>query len=206
MKTDDLIRALAQDTIASARPGAVLIRTLPAAVAASALLLWASLGFRADPAPLMRLALMLMVAGVGLGLGWRLLRPEARVAPGSLLGPVLVPLALAVGLVVWALSETPPSGWLPAWQGQTRVACLISVPMLSVPPVAAVLASFRAGATRRPGLAGALAGLAGGGLGAAVYALHCTEDSPLFYVSWYGLGIALVTAASTLLGKRVLRW
>jgi hypothetical protein len=51
-----------------------------------------------------------------------------------------------------------------------------------------------------------VAGLAGSALSAAVYALHCTEDSPLFYVTWYGLAIAGVTLVSTLIAARSLRW
>ena len=38
------------------------------------------------------------------------------------------------------------------------------------------------------------------------YAMHCIEDSPLFYVTWYGLAIGGVTLVSTLIGARVLRW
>ena len=40
------------------------------------------------------------------------------------------------------------------------------------------------GGTTAPALAGLVAGLAGSGLAAAIYAVHCTEDSPLFYVTW----------------------
>jgi hypothetical protein len=38
------------------------------------------------------------------------------------------------------------------------------------------------------------------------YAMHCIEDSPLFYITWYGLAIGGVAAVSTLIGARVLRW
>lgn len=41
---------------------------------------------------------------------------------------------------------------------------------------------------------------------AAGYALHCTEDSPLFFVSWYGLAIAIVGTLGAWLGHRFLRW
>nr|MCU0911860.1 DUF1109 domain-containing protein [Paracoccaceae bacterium] len=61
-------------------------------------------------------------------------------------------------------------------------------------------------ATTAPALAGLAAGIGGSGLSATLYALHCTEDSPLFYVTWYGLAMAGVTVASTLIGARVLRW
>ncbi|MBD3765305.1 MAG: DUF1109 family protein, partial [Rhodobacterales bacterium] len=41
---------------------------------------------------------------------------------------------------------------------------------------------------------------------AAGYALHCTEDSPLFFVLWYGLGILVPTLAGAWLGRRLLAW
>ena len=45
-----------------------------------------------------------------------------------------------------------------------------------------------------------------GGLATAVYAFHCTEDSPLFYAVWYVLAILAVTAVGALVGARALRW
>ena len=92
---------------------------------------------------------------------------------------------------------------------------------LFLPAVAVSLAAVLLTLGPRPDLPGALVtfvpamrhvlsvalfGLAGGGAGAAVYALHCTEVSPLFYVTWYGLAILVVTAVSALLGPRILRW
>ena len=59
---------------------------------------------------------------------------------------------------------------------------------------------------RCPGLSGALAGLLAGGVGAARYAIHCTEDSPLFYATWYGIAILLATGIGAVAGRRVLRW
>ena len=42
--------------------------------------------------------------------------------------------------------------------------------------------------------------------GAALYAIHCTEDSPLFYAVWYGLAILVATAIGAALGRFLLRW
>ena len=53
---------------------------------------------------------------------------------------------------------------------------------------------------------GALAGVAAAGGATAIYSLFCTEDSPLFYVVWYGTGIGIVTALGALIGGRALRW
>jgi hypothetical protein len=55
-------------------------------------------------------------------------------------------------------------------------------------------------------LSGAAAGLGAGGLGAALYALHCSDDSPLFVAAWYSLAISIVAFAGASAGPRFLRW
>ena len=55
-------------------------------------------------------------------------------------------------------------------------------------------------------LAGALAGLFAGGMGAFVYAFHCPETAAPFVALWYSAGILLTTALGALLGPRLLRW
>jgi hypothetical protein len=55
-------------------------------------------------------------------------------------------------------------------------------------------------------MAGAAAGFAAGAIAAAIYAWHCPDDSPLFLATWYTIGIAIVTGAGALLGRRWLRW
>ncbi len=208
MRTDDLIRALAEDGGPAAPPGRPLALLLPVAAAVSALGLWLTLGLRSDLAqalvslPVLRQVLTLALFGLALLAALRLARPEGQ----ARLWPLAAIPAAGAGLVAWALLTTPAEGWGMALQGKTQWACLVSIPLLSVLPVAALLAALRRGASPAPALSGALAGLAGGGLGAAVYAMHCTEDSPLFWVTWYGTAIVVVTVASTLIGSRVLRW
>ena len=75
-----------------------------------------------------------------------------------------------------------------------------------MPLLAGTLWALRRGASTRPALAGAVAGLLSGGAAAAIYAVHCTEDSPLFYAVWYSLAILAVTGLGAALGSRVLRW
>ena len=114
--------------------------------------------------------------------------------------------ALALALWAWAYGATPAEARQMATQGKTLTACLVAIPLLSVLPVASLFYALRQGATTAPRRAGFVAGLAGSGLSAALYALHCTEDSPLFFVTWYGLAILGVTLVSTLIGGRLLRW
>jgi hypothetical protein len=78
--------------------------------------------------------------------------------------------------------------------------------LIAAPVLIAALAALRRGAPTRPTLAGAVAGLAAGGLGATLYAAHCTDDSPLFVMAWYVPAIAIVTIAGALAGARLLRW
>ena len=55
-------------------------------------------------------------------------------------------------------------------------------------------------------MAGAVAGLVAGGVGATLYAMHCTDDSPLFVALWYSLAVALVALAGAAAGRWLLRW
>lgn len=208
MKTEDLIRLLAADTVQSPSP-VVSLRWLPLALGLSFLGLWATLGLREglgtalqDPLSLMRIILAASLGGAGVAAVSRLARPGAVVWFWPLAGVAMA----AAGLWIWTYAQIPEGGWRMAVVGTTMVNCLISIPLLSVPPVAAILALLRQGAPTRPKVAGAVAGLAGGGWAAAIYALHCTEDSPLFYVTWYGTAILVVALISALIAPRLLRW
>jgi hypothetical protein len=211
MKTDDLIAALAADSPAEAPLRRGLWPALLVALGVAILALGGTLGFRddllqslANPVSVMRFVLTAALGGISLHLALVLARPEGRGM--ARLWPLALPVTVALGLWLWIFAITPAGAVPMAVVGKTMVACLVTIPLLSILPVAAILVALRRGATTAPALAGFAAGLAGGGLAAMTYALHCTEDSPLFYVTWYGLAIAGVTLATTLIGARVLRW
>ena len=90
--------------------------------------------------------------------------------------------------------------------GSNAAFCLKSIPFLAAAPLVAALLALRQGAPENPGLAGAAAGLFAGAIGAAFYATHCPDDSPLFVAAWYSLAIGLVAMAGALAGRRLLRW
>lgn len=211
MKTDDLIRSLAADTVRPRPLGQLLALGLTPALVAGLVLVWWTLGFRADLATAMvtPVSAMRIVLAAGLGIAalriaYLLTRPEGR--DGAKFWPLAVVGTVAVGLWVWTYLATPAEARQMAITGKTMVYCLTYIPLLSILPVAAVLFMLRRGATTVPALAGFAAGLAGSGMAATIYALHCDEDSPLFYVTWYGLAILGVTLVSTVLGRRLLRW
>ena len=65
---------------------------------------------------------------------------------------------------------------------------------------------LRRGAPTSPAMMGAVGGLLAGGLGATVFAMHCTNDSPLFVAIWYALAIGLTSMFGLVVGRYALRW
>lgn len=125
---------------------------------------------------------------------------------GLRLSYLLLPPAMALVLIADAAAATPAPFLTQAMVGSTAMKCLSAVLGLSLLPIAAGLTFLKNGASTNPALSGALLGLAAGAGAAAGYSLACTEDSPLFYVVWYGLAIASAGAVGSLAGSRLLRW
>jgi hypothetical protein len=211
LRTDDLIRAIAADAAPRPAVGPVLAAAMAGlAVAAAAVALPAlgvnpALGSMMTPPLLLLRQLFPLLLALGAALvALRLARPDGVAGPPLLLlGGALV---LAGAVVLRELALLPPAEWRPAMVGETRVACLVSVSLIALPLLAGALWALARGATTRPRASGALAGLLAGAIAAAIYALHCTETSPLFYAAWYGLAILGVTGLGAALGPRLLRW
>jgi hypothetical protein len=100
----------------------------------------------------------------------------------------------------------PEASWRPRMMGHNARFCLTFIPLLSIGPLACFLFALRQGAPERPGIAGAVAGLAASGIAATFYASNCTDDSPLFVAFWYPIAIALVTLVGYIAGSKLLRW
>ena len=90
--------------------------------------------------------------------------------------------------------------------GTNALFCLKSIPFLGIAPLATTLFYLQRGAPEHPALAGAVAGLLAGAVGAALYATHCPDDSPLFVATWCSLAIAMLAALGAVAGAWLLRW
>lgn len=212
MKTSDLISALAADTGTPVRPiGARLALALGLGALVSLALFLALIGPRPDAMGALRTmrfdlkfldTLALLAPSFLLCL--RLSRPES--GPGSLLAWLLTPMALLLIAVAFELAVTPSNLWITRLVGHNWYHCLSIIPLLSIAPLGALIAALRDGAPRYPALTGALAGAASAGVAATLYATNCTDDSPLFVVTWYPLATLIVVAAGALAGRRWLRW
>ena len=212
MRTSGLIRALAADAHSrTMRPGrALTLASIPSVAAAFGLVL-AMLGLRphlisllGDPRIAFKLGLTILLAGLSARMVLLLASPAANVR-GVGRSLAIIP-ALLAAAVFAELIAVPEDLWVRRAIGSNAAFCLISIPFLAAVPLAATLLAMRQGAPENPSLAGAAAGLFAGAIGAAFYATHCTDDSPLFVAVWYSLAIGFVVAAGALAGRRILRW
>ena len=132
-----------------------------------------------------------------------LARPDAVLRARWIWLPAAAILAAGAAL---ELARVPPQEWLARLVGTDPLTCFLSVFVLSLPILAGALWALRRGAPRRPQLSGALAGLLAGGVTAALYLVHCPEDSLLFTIAWHVPAVMLVTVLGALFGHRWLRW
>lgn len=211
MKTDELIRLLSQDAPVRMRLGRALTLAVAAGIVASAVLLLATVGLRDDLASAIgtvrvafKIGMTLVLAIAAFGLVSRIGKPGVPLRPWAL--ALLLPLALMVVAVGVELLVVPQDAWAARLIGRNAAFCLFFIPVLSLAPLAGFLAALRNGAPENPGLAGAAAGLAAGAIGAALYAWHCPDDSPLFGAAWYTLAVTFVIAVGYATGRRFLRW
>lgn len=212
MRTDDLIKALAADAGSKEpRVGQALRPLLVAGFALSLVMFALTLDVRSDIASALttwrfdlKLALAALLAAAAGWLVVRMARPVASTRAPSL-AVLAVPLTLLASVGV-ELAAVPSSLWMPRAVGSNALWCLGSIPALALAPLAATLIALRKGAPESPLLCGAAAGLFAGALGSALYATHCWDDSPLFVVIWYPLGIAVSVLIGALAGSRLLRW
>jgi hypothetical protein len=115
------------------------------------------------------------------------------------------PILLAIAIILELLS-VPSSEWVARLIGSNSLLCFVFIPLIGLGPLAVFLTALRYGATTRPTLAGATAGLLAGSLAATFYAAHCPDDSPLFVATWYTVAIAAMALASALIAPRIVRW
>jgi len=212
METDQLIRTLAADTEQRAWPvGLVLAVSLLAGVLVSTIMFSVILGVRPDAMSAMhnpffdlKFAVTVALASSAIAVGLHLSRPEAALRGWAWL--LVMPLVLLGGGIASEMMLPQRVPMMTRLIGSNSRLCLVAIPLLSLPPLAAALIGLRHGAPTRPALTGAIAGMLSAGLAATLYASHCTDDSPLFVATWYTIATALVAAIGGLVGAKVLRF
>ncbi|MCC5955048.1 MAG: DUF1109 domain-containing protein [Natronohydrobacter sp.] len=210
MKTEDLISALAADTMPRApvgqQLGSALLVAIGVSLAAFAVFwgprpdIWAALGSFAVLKTLVPLAFVLLALAFALAMVHPGFPHKRR---GTALGALI---ALAALTFMIALAREGQVGLVSALSTPSLVTCLLSIPALAMPLLAAAIWGLSSGASTRPRLTGATAGLVAGGVAAAIYSLYCDKDMMLFVLPAYATAIGTVMLAGALLGPRILKW
>lgn len=211
MKTDDLILNLAQEPVSPplypGRIGALMLAVTGLCCVLFLLLFGVRDGLPGllmQPLVAAKTLLPAFVGLLALPVLLALLRPEGRGA--AHVARLLLPLAIAAGL--WGLGFVlrPAAARFADVTLFSVAECVGLIVLIGALPLWAAMRLLRCGATVRPVLTGALAGLVVGAGAATGYSFFCLQDSPLFYVTWYGTAIALLAGAGAWLGARRLRW
>jgi hypothetical protein len=213
MTTEELIRRLASDLPAQSSQGVLLplvarllAYTSVAALATFLVILSMSrsphLAHGVGATIAFTVAAAMVLAAGAFRMSVVLSRPEARPSQAWIIVPVVI---MAAGIVA-ELYHGPRDGWATRLFGQDPLACFVCVWLLSMPILLAALLALRHGAPSQPRRAGAVAGLFAGAVAAALYTLHCPEDSLLFVAAWHVPAVALVAALGAALGQWMLRW
>jgi hypothetical protein len=212
MKTEDLIGILAADSAPPARlrPKRIAAVVLVVMAVSVTLFLW-RFGIRDSVAqammqPQVAAKTLLPLALCAIALPFALVQMRPGAAQVVRLRWLAVPLSMAAGLWLWAFATLPPEARFAEVSPFSLTECLGLISSLSLLPLGVLLLMMRRGASGAPVRAGAMAGLGVAGGVAAGYSLFCVMDNPLFYVTWYGVAIAAVTALGGLAGGWLLRW
>lgn len=212
MKTDDLIKALAADASDPAMP---IDRAWGLAAAAAtviaALFFFITIGPRPDiaaAAETVRFLFKPVVTGVLAITAFLALLALSRPVPADeqVLFRLAAPPLLLLAAAALELFTVSSDEWGAKLVGSNVMVCLTYIPLIGLGPLAAFLLVLRHGAPSRPALAGAVAGLLAGGIAATFYAMHCTDDSPLFVGTWYTIAIVGLAALGALAAPRIARW
>src|SRR5262245_48394471 len=212
METRDLIRAMVAD---GRRPDVSLRKAWYAAAALAVLIaaavFLATLGPRKDILQavqtvrfLLKFVITLTLFFSAFGMLTALSRPAAD-TEARMQRLLAAPILLATA-IIFELFSIPSSEWATRLVGSNSLLCIVFIPLIGLGPLAVFLAVLRYGATTRPNLAGATAGLLAGSLAATFYAAHCPDDSPLFVATWYTIAIAGMALGSALIAPRIVRW
>jgi hypothetical protein len=131
-------------------------------------------------------------------------RPRVDVRNSSAL--IYVPFVALVAAAVSALASVRVTEWSDMIIEEHSVTCLLTIPLLAIPPFVALVCALRFGAPTDQSFAGAIAGLVAGGLGATACALPCVDHWIPAIAIWYGVPIGVCAALGATLGHTLLRW
>jgi len=212
IETDSLIQNLAREAgprhgLGRGGFGRLFAVTLALSLAASIgmVLFWIGvrpgLGQLVQGTPfLFKLACTLSLVAAGIVLARR------AAVPGGAAPTVLALVPSALLLVIGGLTDSSGLSIMGRNSGVSAAYCVGAILLASMPALLLILGVLRTGAPTRPGLAGAIAGLLAGALGATAYTMACVNDGRMFVAIWYPVAILIAAGAGAAIGRRALAW
>lgn len=211
MKTNDFIGLLAVNSAPIWQFGSIFRLAIVFGILIAGGTFFLGIGFRADisqaiqsPRFLFKFVETGTLAAGATGAVLSLARPGASIGRWYWV-LTAVPLLLVCAAVI-ELIVMPRDVWMKLLVGKNSRVCLTLIPLLAIGPLACLLIALRQGASENPGVAGGLAGMAASGIAATFYAANCTDDSPLFVITWYPLATLAISTVGYVLGVKLLKW
>lgn len=213
-KTDDMINELVKDLrpVRKTALHRLLALALLPGLALSAAFILLGHGFRPDLSSALwqsafwaKSAYPLLLSVVGLAALIKVARPGGRPLGAALPALVIYVLLIALGILQLKTS-TSPAEQHRLIMGISYWFCPMIILAAGAPLMAATFWFLRRTAPTDARLAGFIAGMTAGSIGAWVYSWGCIENGLTFVALWYTLGILLCGLVGTFLGRHVLRW
>ncbi len=212
MNSDDLINALVRD--AGPAPRAMMAKRLApvmvcgfliSAALATAVLGVAPVARATSGALWMKVFYALCMTASAAWLAGRLARPGTEVGRATAAVALVVIAMVAAGMTAIVLKSAPSERHALTF-GMSWWFCPWAILALSLPTLAGASWAMKGMAPTRPGVAGFVAGVLAGAVGALGYALACIATSPTFVPIWYTIGILLAGLIGAAFGRRLLHW
>jgi hypothetical protein len=213
VKTDDLIDRLASDlrpVPPSALGRLLTLALLPGLVLSAAVILLGH-GFRPDlasavylPAFWVKSIYPLALSVIAITALMVIARPGGRPSGAGIASLSVYLVLFALGL--WQLRMAPAEAYPRMIFGISAWFCPLIIAAAGLPVFVATIFFLRRSAPTDLRLAGCIAGLVAGSVGAWAYSWGCIENGLTFVALWYTLGIVICGAAGACLGRPLLRW
>ena len=210
---DDLIDRLASD-LQPVPPGALgrlLFCVLVPGLVLSAALIMIGHGFRPDlaaaiylPAFWVKSIYPIALSVIGMTALMVVARPGGRPRRAGIASLAIYLVLAALGL--WQLRAASAENYPTLIFGISAWFCPFIIVAAALPVFGAIIVFLRRSAPTNLRLAGGIAGLVAGSVGAWTYSWGCTENGLAFVALWYTLGIVLCGMLGAALSRLLLRW
>ncbi len=211
---DDFMDGLARDLrpVRKGALGKLLVLAILPGLALSAAFILLGHGLRPDisnaislPVFWVKSAYPLFLSIVGVIALMKVARPDGKPVDAALPALIIYGLVFAIG-VIQLNTASSPEEYRRLVMGVSYWFCPLIILASGAPLMAATFWFLRRGAPTHTRLAGLIAGLTAGSIGAWVYSWGCIENGLTFVSIWYTLGIVLCGIIGFLLGRSLLRW